>query len=111
MIVSGLILASSTRNSRPALGTGSSLLSSGRSAPGIQGTSLPHKATTRSASSWYISREPGPWAVGRGPWAVGRGPWAVVYGTNAPHLKRPLGCSKRVGDGELIVYLVGRVAI
>src|SRR5688500_20318583 len=29
----------------------------------MQGTSPAHRATTLSASSWYISREVGPWAV------------------------------------------------
>jgi hypothetical protein len=110
MMVSGARRASSTRNSRPALGTGSSRLSIGRSAPGMQGTSLPHRATTRSASSWYMSREPIPWAVvlcteqrpappaspreprGRGRWQTDRLPrWPcrnrglrVLWGPSAP---------------------------
>ena len=35
----------------------------------------------------------------------------VMNGDNAPHLERLPGHSQRVGDGELVVYLVGRVAV
>jgi hypothetical protein len=59
------------------LGTGSSLLSIGRSAPAIQGTSLAHRATTLSASSWYMSPN-----QDRGPWCMHR--------DHTPHIQRPL---------------------
>ncbi|HEY6713539.1 MAG TPA: hypothetical protein VI055_14855 [Rubrobacter sp.] len=59
------------------LGTGSSLLSIGRSAPAIQGTSLAHRATTLSASSWYMSP-----SQDRGPWCMHR--------DHTPHIQRPL---------------------
>jgi hypothetical protein len=76
------------------LGTGSSLLSIGRSAPVIQGTSLAHRATTLSVSSWCMSRAPGPWAV-----------------VLCRRFQCPLRQPECVGYGELVVYLVRGVAV